>query len=113
MSSTMRLGAMQPGARLIDYRIQDSAAVLDCVDDNLAALAQLVDRAGRDVDIGGCPPEDLGPQADRPPRVDEHPDALLPFELLPRRPDGLFRARGDEDRQLRLRTTAPGEKKEE
>ena len=61
MSSTMRLGAIQPRARLIDYRIQDPAAVLNCVDDNLAVLAQLVDRAGRaGCDAAALPEDTLG-----------------------------------------------------
>src|ERR1043165_4754790 len=44
-SRTVRIAATQPAARRIDWHIKDAAEVLKHVDENLAELEQLIDKA--------------------------------------------------------------------
>lgn len=47
---SQRIGCIQPARRLVDFRIDDSSAVLACVDQHLDAISTLIEQAGKD----GC-----------------------------------------------------------
>jgi predicted amidohydrolase len=56
-----RIGCIQPARRLIDFHLTDLEEILRAVDNNIDALAQLVDRAGQDgCDAAVLPEDTLG-----------------------------------------------------
>src|SRR5688500_3284877 len=58
---TVRVGAVQPKSRLIDWRIADPAGVLARVDANLGELEALVRKAGEaKCDVVAVPEDTLG-----------------------------------------------------
>lgn len=59
--ATVRVAAVQAKRRVIDWRIQDPAAALAAVDENLAALEQIVHTAGQQkCDVLAFPEDTLG-----------------------------------------------------
>ena len=58
---SQRIGCIQPARRLIDFHLTDPEEILRAVDNNINALAQLVDRAGQDgCDAAVLPEDTLG-----------------------------------------------------
>jgi len=58
---SQRIGCIQPARRLIDFHLTDPAKVLHAVEENIDALASLVDRAGQlGCDAAALPEDTLG-----------------------------------------------------
>lgn len=50
MGYTVRIAALQPKTPIIDFHIQDAGQAMECVEENLNAMAELILRAGKE----GC-----------------------------------------------------------